>query len=110
MGQINIRKDDLVMVISGKDKGKTGKVLKVFPNKKRAIVEKVNFAKEFLRQDQSRNVQGGIMEKEAPIHLSNLELYCSQCGRGVKEKKEKLEDGNKIRICSKCKTSLERQK
>lgn len=70
MGQINIRKDDLVMVISGKDKGKTGKVLKVFPNKKRAIVEKVNFAKEFLRQDQSRNVQGGIMEKEAPIHLS----------------------------------------
>lgn len=110
MGETSIRKNDMVMVISGKDKGKTGKVLKVFPKKKRAIVEKVNFAKEFIRQDQSRNVQGGIMEKEAPIHMSNLKLYCSQCGRGVRTKKEELEDGNKIRVCSKCETSLERQK
>lgn len=110
MGQTVIRRDDMVMVIGGKDKGKTGKVLKVLPNKNRAIVEKINFVKEFLRQDQSRNIQGGIMEKEAPIHISNLMLYCSQCGKGVKVKKETLEDGSKIRVCSKCKTTLERQK
>lgn len=110
MNKISLRKNDMVMVIKGKDKGKTGKVLKIFPDKRRAIVEKVNFAKEFKRPDQSKNIQGGIMEREAPIHISNLLLYCSDCGQGVRIKKKILEENNKIRLCSKCDASFERQK
>jgi len=109
MNKILLRKSDVVIVINGKDKGKTGKVLKVIPEKRRAIVEKVNFVKEFIRPDRSKNIQGGIMEKEAPIQISNLMLYCSECGQGVRTKKQELEDGSKIRVCSKCKANLEKQ-
>jgi len=106
---LNIRKNDVVKVISGKDKGKTGKVLRVIPEKNKAVVEKVNFCKEFIRRDQSKNVQGGIMEREAPIHISNLTLYCAECEEGTRVKIKKLEDGTKIRVCSKCDISLEKQ-
>jgi len=107
MKKIVLKKNDVVMVIRGKDKGKTGKILKVFPEKNRAIVEKVNFIKEFIRRDQSRNIQGGVMEKEAPIHVSNLMLYCSECGRGVRVRKKKLEDGSWARVCARCDASIE---
>ena len=110
MNKIFLRKDDLVMVNKGKDKGKTGKILKIFPENRKAVVEKINFVKEFIRPDQSKNIQGGIMEKEAPIHVSNLMLYCSECGQGVRVKKTTLEDGSRIRVCSKCEANLERQK
>lgn len=109
MNKIPVKKDDTVIVISGKDKGKIGKVLKVFTDKNRVVVEKVNFVKEFIRRDQSRNIQGGIMEKEAPIHVSNIMLYCSQCGQGVRVRRKILEDGSKIRVCVKCESSLEKQ-
>lgn len=108
MNRIMLKKDDVVLVIKGKDRGKTGKILKVIPEKKRAIVEKINFAKEFIRPDRSKNIQGGIMEREAPIQVSNLMLYCSECGQGVRVKKKMLEDGSKIRMCPKCETSLEK--
>jgi large subunit ribosomal protein L24 len=110
MSKVMLKKNDIVIVISGKDKGKTGKILKVIPEKGRVVVEKVNFVKEFIRPDQSKNIQGGVMEKEAPIHMSNLMLYCSECGQGVRTRKQELEEGDKIRICSKCGTSLEKQK
>jgi len=108
MNKILLRKNDLVMVIKGKDGGKTGKILKVIPEKRKAVVEKINFVKEFIRPDQSKNIKGGIMEKEAPIHISNLMLYCSDCGQGVRVNKTILDDGSKIRVCSKCEASLER--
>lgn len=108
MNKVLLRKNDQVLVIAGRDKGKIGKVLKVFPEKNRAIVEKINFVKEFIRPDRSRNIQGGIMEKEAPIHISNLMIYCSECAQGVRIKKKRLEDGSSIRVCHKCETSLER--
>ena len=107
MNKLMLKKNDTVMVISGKDKGKTGKILKVFPEKNKAIVEKVNFIKEFIRRDQSRNIQGGVMEKESPIHVSSLMLYCSECGRGIRVKKKKLEDGSSIRVCSRCESTIE---
>ncbi len=107
MNKIKFKKNDVVVVISGKDKGKTGKILKVFPEKNNVIVEKVNFIKEFIRRDQSRNIQGGVMEKEAPIHISNLMLYCSECGRGIRVKKKRLENGNNIRICGRCESTME---
>ncbi len=110
MNKMYLRKDDMVIVRSGKDKGKTGKVLKVIPENQRVVVEKVNFVKEFIRRDQSKNIQGGIMEKEAPIHVSNLMLYCSECGQGVRIKNKKLEDGSRIRVCSKCEAIVEKQK
>lgn len=110
MNKMPLRKNDIVIVQSGKDKGKTGKVLKVMPEKERVIVEKINFVKEFIRRDQSKNIQGGIMEKEAPIHVSNLMLYCTECGQGVKLRNKKLEDGSKIRVCAKCEASLEKAK
>jgi len=107
MNKLMLKKNDMVMVISGKDKGKTGKILKVFPEKDKVIVEKVNFIKEFIRRDQSRNIQGGVMEKESPIHVSNLMLYCSECGRGIRVKKKKLGDGNNIRVCNRCESTIE---
>jgi large subunit ribosomal protein L24 len=110
MNKMLFRKNDFVIVHNGKDKGKTGKILKVIPEKERVVVEKVNFSKEFIRRDQSRNIQGGIMEKEAPIHVSNLMLYCPECGQGVRVRNRKLEDGSKIRVCAKCEASLEKQK
>lgn len=106
---MQLRKNDMVMVISGKDKGKTGKILKVIPEKQRVVVEKVNFIKEFIRRDQSKNIQGGIMEKEAPLHVSKVQLFCSECGRGVRIKTQRLDNGNRIRICSRCEISLEKQ-
>jgi large subunit ribosomal protein L24 len=108
MNKIKIRKNDEVIVLKGKDKGKTGKVLKVNPEKQTVIVEKIKFAKEFIRRDQSKNIQGGIMEKEAPVHVSNLMLYCSECAQGVRARTKRLEDGSKIRVCAKCDISLEK--
>jgi len=110
MSTVFLKKNDVVMVIKGKDKGKTGKILKVIPEKRKAIVEKINFVKEFVRPDRGKNIQGGIMEREASIQVSNLMLYCSECGQGVRVRKKMLEDGGKIRICSKCEVDLEKQK
>jgi large subunit ribosomal protein L24 len=107
MNKVMFKKNDVVVVISGKDKGKTGKVLKVLPEKNRVIVEKINFMKEFISRDQSRNIQGGVMEKEAPIHVSNLMLYCSECGRGIRIKKKRLENGSNTRMCSRCESTIE---
>lgn len=109
MNKMFLKKNDMVIVITGKDRGKTGKVLKVVPERGRAVVEKINFRKEFIRPDRSRNISGGIMEREAPIQVSNLMLYCSECGQGVRIRKKILEDGSKVRVCSKCQTSLEKQ-
>lgn len=80
MGRIRIAKGDTVIVIAGDDKGKSGKVLKVFPEKNRLIVEKVNFVKRHIRPTQ-RNTQGGIQEKEAPIHISNVQLVDPKSGQ-----------------------------
>ena len=110
MVKIQLRKNDPVVVIRGKDKGKTGKVLKLFPETNRVIVERVNFAKHFVKADRSRNQQGGVMEKEAPIAVSNVMLYCSECGQGVRARSKRLEDGSKIRLCHRCETLIEKQK
>ncbi len=110
MNSMVLRKNDEVIVISGKDKGKTGKILKAIPEKQKVIVEKINFMKEFIRKDQSKNVQGGIMEKEAPLHVSNVKFYCSECGQGVRIKMQQLQDGTKTRSCYKCDTSIEKHK
>jgi large subunit ribosomal protein L24 len=110
MNKVALKKGDVVIVKKGKDRGKTGKILAVLPEKNRVIVEKINFVKEFIRPDRSRNIQGGIMEKEAPISVANVMIYCSECGQGSRTKKKVLEDGSRIRVCQKCDLSLEKQK
>jgi large subunit ribosomal protein L24 len=110
MGALSIRKNDIVIVKQGKDKGKTGKVLVVLPEKRKAIVERINFVKEFIRPDRSKNKQGGIMDKEAALPLSRLMLYCPECEAGVRVRNKILEDGTKTRICPKCDNSFENQK
>jgi large subunit ribosomal protein L24 len=110
MGGLHVRKHDLVVVRTGKDRGKTGKVLKVIPETGRAVVERVNFVKHFVKPDRSKNVAGGIMEKESPLPLARLMLYCETCAQGVRARTKRLEDGSKTRICPKCETSFETRK
>ena len=110
MHKIALKKNDFVVVIRGKDKGKQGKVLKLFPETNRVIVERVNFVKHFVKADRGRNQQGGVMEKEAPIAVANVMLYCSECGQGVRARTRRLEDGSKIRLCHRCETLIEKQK
>ncbi|WP_248883793.1 50S ribosomal protein L24 [Acidithiobacillus acidisediminis] len=92
-----IRKDDEVVVLAGKDKGKRGKVLRVLPEENRAIVEKVNMIKRHQRPDRMGN-GGGIVEKEAPIHLSNLAVYNPTTGKADRVGYTFLEDGSKVRV------------
>jgi large subunit ribosomal protein L24 len=110
MSKISLKKNDLVIVIRGKDKGKQGKVLKLFPETGRVIVEGINFVKHFVKADRSRNQQGGIMEKEAPIAAANVMLYCSECGQGVRARTRRHDDGSKSRYCHRCDTMIEKQK
>ena len=110
MAGSHIRKNDVVIVRQGKDKGTVGKVLKVDAEKGRAIVEKVAFVKEFIRPDRSKNVQGGIMEKESPVPMARLMLYCEECGQGVRARTKRHEGGAKTRVCPICEGSLEKQK
>jgi large subunit ribosomal protein L24 len=110
MAKIQLKKNDLIVVIRGKDKGKTGKVLKLFPETNRVIVERVNFVKHFVKADRGRNVQGGVREKEAPIAVANVMLYCAECGQGVRARTKRLEDGSKIRLCHRCETLIEKAK
>ena len=97
----NLRKDDKVKVIAGKDKGKIGKVLKVNNKKNRVLVENVNMIKRHSRPT-AQNRQGGIIEGEAAIHWSNLMLMCGKCMSPTRIKMQRLENGKKVRACSKC--------
>ena len=96
----HVKKNDLVMVTTGKDKGKTGKVLRINRKKDRLIVEKVNMVKKHVRP--SQKAKGGIMEKESSIHVSNVMIYCEKCTKPVRTGTKVLEDGKKVRFCKKC--------
>jgi len=98
---LNLKKNDKVMVMSGKEKGKIGSILKLDALKGRVIVEKVNMVKRHKRPG-GTSAQGGIIEKESPIHLSNLMLVCGKCAEPTRIGKRILEDGSKVRICKKC--------
>ena len=100
-----IRKGDLVEVIAGKDKGRRGKVLRVYPKKNRVLVQGINIVKKHMRQ-RSADMPGGIVEMEAPIHISNVMPVCSRCNRGVRVGFKILEDGTKMRICRRCGEAL----
>ena len=96
-----IKKDDKVRIIAGKEKGKIGKVLRVLREKERVIVENVNFVKRHTRPG-GKTPRGGILEKEASIHWSNVMLMCDKCINPIRIKRQRLEDGSKVRMCGKC--------
>ncbi len=96
-----IKKNDKVVVLTGKEKGKIGTVLKVDVEKARVLVEKINMVKRHSKPGGKR-AQGGIIEKESPIHVSNLMLVCSKCAEPSRTGRRILEDGTKARVCKKC--------
>ena len=99
--KLHVKKDDLVMIVAGKDKGKSGKVLRVLPEKERVLVENINLIKRHTRPSQT-NSEGGIIEKEAPVAISNVQLLCPGCSKPARTGIKVLEDGSKARFCKKC--------
>jgi large subunit ribosomal protein L24 len=102
---MKIKRNDIVKVMAGKDKGKTGKVLRILPLKNKALVEGVNYLKKHARKTQD-NPQGGIVQKESPINISNLALICTRCSKPSRIGISVLPDKTKARVCSSCKETI----
>ena len=98
---MNIKKNDIVSVIAGADKGKKGRVIEALPAENRVIVEKVNMIKRHQRPTQQQR-QGGIIEREAKINRSNVQMFCTKCDKPVRIGHKRLENGKKARVCKKC--------
>ena len=98
-----IRKNDNVLVITGRDRGKRGRVLQVLPEKGRLVVEGVNFIKRHTRANPQKNVKGGIVEREAPLNASNVQLVCPECSSPTRIGRRLLDDGRRVCYCVKCK-------
>lgn len=105
--KLHVRKGDTVKVLLGKDVGKTGKVLEVHKTKGRVLVERVNLVKRHQRPTQ-RLQKGGIIEKESPIHLSNVQLVCTACNEPTKTHWETLPEGKRLRVCAKCHAQIDK--
>ncbi len=100
MQKLKIRKKDKVLVIAGRDKGKTGEVIKIFRTENRLLVGKVNMVTKHRKATQTE--PGGLSKIEAPIHYSNVMLVCPKCEKGVRPKLETLQTGEQVRLCRKC--------
>jgi large subunit ribosomal protein L24 len=97
---LSIRKNDKVRIITGKDKGKEGRVLRSYPEKERVVIEGANFIKKAQRPTQ-KNPQGGLLQKEGTIHVSNVMLLCPSCGEATRIARRR-EAGTRVRVCKKC--------
>ena len=103
-----IRKNDNVVVTTGKDRGKRGRVVRLVPEKNRLVVEGVNIIKRHTRPNPQKNVKGGVVEREAPLHASNVQIVCPECGKPTRIGKKILDDGRKVRVCRKCEGVLDK--
>ncbi len=99
---MNIRRDDTVLVTAGRERGKTGKVRQVLPDEDRVIVEGVNIVKRHMKPRSTTARQAGIVEKEAPLHVSNVALLCPKCDKPTRIGHRFLPDGTKVRFCKRC--------
>ena len=100
--QTPIRRNDNVVVVAGRDRGKRGRVLRVIPDANRLVVEGVNFVKCHTKPNPGKNIKGGIVEREASLHASNVQLVCPECGAATRSGRQVLGEGRKVRICRKC--------
>src|SRR5205823_5909956 len=99
---IRFDRNAAVLVTTGKDRGRRGRVLKVLPEKNRLIVEGVNIIKRHTKPNPGRQIKGGVVEREAPLHASNVQVVCPECGKATRIGRKILGDGRKVRICRKC--------
>jgi large subunit ribosomal protein L24 len=99
---IHVKKGDTVVVLSGKDKGKKGKILQVLPQAQKVIVENVNMIKKHTKPNPNMNNQGGIIEKEAAIHSSNVMIVCNRCNKPTRIGGKRLDDKTNARVCKQC--------
>lgn len=106
--RVDIRRNDTVKVITGRDKGKEGRVLRVFPNDAKVLVEHVMMVKKNVRPNPARNIKGGVAEQESRIAISNVQLLCPTCGPVRVGHEER--GGKKVRVCKKCGTTLDKDK
>ena len=102
-----IKKNDEVYVLRGRDRGKTGRVLIVMPSTDRIVVEGVQMIKRHTRPNPQKNIKGGIVEKEAAIHISNVAIVCKNCKKHTRIGKTVLSDGRVLRACKKCGNTIE---
>lgn len=102
MRKVHIKKNDEVLVIKGRDRGSKGRVLRVLPETRSAVVERVNMIKRHTRPNPQKQVQGGILEREGTIRLSNVKLVCPECGKPTRVGRKRLDDGNGVRVCKQC--------
>ena len=100
--KVNVKKNDQVLVTTGKDRGARGRVLRVLAADGKAIVERVNMIKRHTRPNPNKGIQGGILEREAPIQISNLKVICPECGKPSRLGRRRLEDGKGVRVCKNC--------
>ena len=103
---LGIKKEDTVLVIAGREKGKKGRVLSVMPAKSSLIIEKINIIKRHMKPSR-KYAQGGIIEKEAPVHMSNVILVCPKCNKSTRIANLLMENGKKVRTCKKCKEVID---
>jgi large subunit ribosomal protein L24 len=102
MTKSNVKKNDQVLVMTGKNRGARGRVLRVLASEGKAIVERVNMIKRHTRPNPNKGIQGGILEREAPIQVSNLKVICPECGKPSRLGRKRLEDGRGVRVCKQC--------
>ncbi len=102
MQKLNVKKNDQVLVTTGKDRGARGRVLRVLATEGKAIVERVNMIKRHTRPNPNKGIQGGILEREAPIQISNLKVICPECGKPSRMGRRRLDDGRGVRVCKDC--------
>jgi len=105
-GRNFLKLNDQVEIIAGKDKGRVGKIIRIMTKSNKAVVERANMIKRHTKPS-ATNQQGQIVEKEAPIHVSNLMLVCPKCTKTVRIARRILEDGSKVRVCKKCNETIE---
>ncbi len=102
-----IKKNDEVLILSGRDKGKTGRVLIVMPTEDRIVVEGVQMIKRHTRPNPNKQIKGGIVDKEAAIHISNVAIVCKNCKKHTRIANKVLGDGRSVRTCKKCGNTIE---
>jgi large subunit ribosomal protein L24 len=103
---LSVKKNDTVLIIAGREKGKRGRVLSVYPSKDRILIEKINVIRKHMKPTR-KYAQGGIIEKEATLHISNIMLICPKCNKPTRISNTQLQDARKVRMCKKCREVMD---